>query len=155
MYTRLSGTTIVWSHSIDEVYFRELMDRLGVSIYSEHSTCVILFFEIIVVFADPPRIQQMHNIIVILFNNPFPTFINDLHALVYFSRWLLLSFTDPPRIQQMHKILCVVSLTFIIALFNNILPTIPSLHIQMLGFFTQAVERTAVTVCACAFLTHV
>ncbi|KAK3084936.1 hypothetical protein FSP39_021657 [Pinctada imbricata] len=37
----------------------------------------------------------------------------------------------PPRIQQMHKVLVLITITFIIALLNSILPIIPSLKINL------------------------
>ncbi|XP_033747020.1 solute carrier family 43 member 3-like [Pecten maximus] len=61
---------------------------------------------------------------------------------------------DPP-IQQMQNILFALVLTFLFALANNILPTIPSLFFQVLGFVLQTVERVAVVTCLCAFVSHV
>ncbi|XP_021340676.1 solute carrier family 43 member 3-like [Mizuhopecten yessoensis] len=55
----------------------------------------------------------------------------------------------------MQNVLFALVLTFLFALANNILPTIPSLSFQVLGFVLQTVERVAVVTCLCAFVSHV
>ncbi|KAJ8313122.1 hypothetical protein KUTeg_010495, partial [Tegillarca granosa] len=59
-----------------------------------------------------------------------------------------------PFIQQMHSTLMLICLTFLLAFANNIIPTIPSITLQVVGFCFQIVERVAVLTSLFAFLMH-
>lgn len=84
--------------------------------------------------------------------------VDDLLYTYMFDVYKNTSFSisvSSPYIQQMHSTLMLIGLTFLLALANNIIPTIPSITLQVVGFCFQIVERVAVLTSLFAFLMHV